>query len=382
MVHFPEEIIGEILIRLPAKSLVRFHCVSKSWNANLTSQLFVKSHLDRSLRCRSIKLLRYERGGFPRIGIWSGGSDEFCRFDPQFQPSIGNFQLVGSCNGVICLSTLSRGNCSASDIYLWNPSINEFMALPQPGCPVSAAIGFGINPYSGHLDDIKVISIRNRYSCGSEFRSPRSSSGDSLRGNSWKQIETALPSWYSYYLGRQVMYKEFICWCANPREDHRSTWLLVSFDVINEVFTEMMLPENIAFSEKSITTIEGCISVSGHESYRIYEVWIMKEFGIPKSWTQLYLIKLPEYSPMHYELLGSAGAGELVFFILGLHSQTNLSYIGSYDLESKQFNQCIELDASSASGSCLVDYVTSLVSVLPKYTAECSHSVRANKLIG
>lgn len=84
---------------------------------------------------------------------------------------------------------------------------------------------------------------------------------------------------------------------------------------------------------------------------------------------------------MHYELLGSAEAGELVFFILGLHSQANPAYIGSYDLESKQFNQCIRLDASSASGSCLVDYVDSLVSVLPKHTAECGRSVHTNKLI-
>ncbi|KAL3718117.1 hypothetical protein ACJRO7_003278 [Eucalyptus globulus] len=103
--------------------------------------------------------------------------------------------------------------------------------------------------------------------------------------------------------------------------------------------------------------MEGCESVSGHESYRSCEVWIMKEFGVPKSWTQLYRIILLEYSPMHYELLGSAGAGELVFLILGLHSQANQAYIGSYDLKSKQFNQCIKLDASSASGRCLVDYV-------------------------
>ncbi|KNA13201.1 hypothetical protein SOVF_118210 [Spinacia oleracea] len=43
----PEEMIVEVLLRLPAKSVGRFRCVSNRWSCLLTEPQFIKSHLNR-----------------------------------------------------------------------------------------------------------------------------------------------------------------------------------------------------------------------------------------------------------------------------------------------------------------------------------------------
>ncbi|RXH90692.1 hypothetical protein DVH24_035456 [Malus domestica] len=47
--HIPEEILFEILVRLPVKSLLRFRCVCKSWNTLISSPDFRNAHLEKNI---------------------------------------------------------------------------------------------------------------------------------------------------------------------------------------------------------------------------------------------------------------------------------------------------------------------------------------------
>ena len=46
--NFPQDIVEEILLRLPVKSLVRFTLVSTSWGSLISSSPFVKLHFQRA----------------------------------------------------------------------------------------------------------------------------------------------------------------------------------------------------------------------------------------------------------------------------------------------------------------------------------------------
>ncbi|KAK1678624.1 hypothetical protein QYE76_039472 [Lolium multiflorum] len=43
--ELPEELVLEILIRQPVKSLRRFKCVSKAWRTEISDPYFIRSHL-------------------------------------------------------------------------------------------------------------------------------------------------------------------------------------------------------------------------------------------------------------------------------------------------------------------------------------------------
>lgn len=47
--YLPNEVLVDILVRVPVKSLLRFRCVSKKWNSLISSPAFINTHLNRAL---------------------------------------------------------------------------------------------------------------------------------------------------------------------------------------------------------------------------------------------------------------------------------------------------------------------------------------------
>src|ERR1044072_3199964 len=54
----PEELIVEILLRVPARSLLRFRCVCKSWKTLISNPQFVKDHTNITISDTSITYQR------------------------------------------------------------------------------------------------------------------------------------------------------------------------------------------------------------------------------------------------------------------------------------------------------------------------------------
>jgi hypothetical protein len=52
-----KDMVMQILLKLPVKSMLRFRCASKSWNSLVTSPGFMKNHLDKA---KQLLLLRTE----------------------------------------------------------------------------------------------------------------------------------------------------------------------------------------------------------------------------------------------------------------------------------------------------------------------------------
>ncbi|KAI8008747.1 F-box/kelch-repeat protein [Camellia lanceoleosa] len=126
--YLPEEVLIEILSRLPVKSLLRFTCVSKPWRSLITSPSFINTHLNKSTNntLTHLLLLRYTCLN-PNQEHYSLHFDNktFNRYAQFISPFKTHFyfRVVGTCNGLVCLSDDRFGD--KHNIILWNPMIRK-----------------------------------------------------------------------------------------------------------------------------------------------------------------------------------------------------------------------------------------------------------------
>ncbi|XP_020270774.1 putative F-box protein At1g50870 [Asparagus officinalis] len=117
----PSEIIYDILLKLHVKTLARFRCVCKSWQALISDPIFIESHHRRSKQNPLVLLSRRcHPGGGLRWFSTHGDAKEFVSMNPQ--PN----------NRLVTLPTYLDLVCvyDSSRIYLCNPSIEQLVCLP------------------------------------------------------------------------------------------------------------------------------------------------------------------------------------------------------------------------------------------------------------
>ncbi|KAF2293402.1 hypothetical protein GH714_001303 [Hevea brasiliensis] len=280
--HLPQELLAEILSRLPVKSILICRCVSKTWYSLITDPSFIAHHLKKTA-ARNSGLLFFgyvtEELDFPfkpyaRYLLYPDESFPANHVEELDCPLKGLkvlYKIVGSCNGVFCLS-YGRYN----RVVLWNPSVRKIVKIPWPNVTLNShglhkdSLGFG---FDSSADDYKLVRI--------------------------------------VYL---------------PAPDKTGVWYaIVSFSLGEEVFGEMEVPDclvekypiiDVAVSDGSLLLVvvtklteEGCFSV-----------WMMKEYGVPGSWTKLFNIsgleriqRLVAFRQSGEVLLAAVG-GDLVFY--------------------------------------------------------------------
>ncbi|KAL4379551.1 hypothetical protein GQ457_02G032280 [Hibiscus cannabinus] len=123
--YMPVEVIVRILKRLPAKSVVRFRSVCKSWDTLISDPSFISTHLQASLSNNtSFLLFLCVKNGKTRFSLHYDQDG----FEESKQLHLPPFSSVlGSCNGLICVQLFSF----VVDFLLWNPSIQKVRAV-QP----------------------------------------------------------------------------------------------------------------------------------------------------------------------------------------------------------------------------------------------------------
>ncbi|XP_038706485.1 F-box protein At1g11270-like [Tripterygium wilfordii] len=168
----PHDVVLDILLRLPVKSLKRFKCVCKSWCSNFEETDFIrKHHLSNAARgtnlCTLVKSVPIFDDRFgtnvilspgetwqPRIVVnFSLLSNETIRVRETINiPSVdfpACMSMVDECEGLILL----RGCCAYDNpdpVLLLNPATQELKTLPQSSVEhplnkeISGYCGFGL----------------------------------------------------------------------------------------------------------------------------------------------------------------------------------------------------------------------------------------------
>ncbi|KAJ4826164.1 hypothetical protein Tsubulata_023034 [Turnera subulata] len=289
----PSAIVEEILLLLPYKCIHRFRSVSKSWSSLLVSEEFQKLRFKSSPPELNVqKILHSFHGcygedyGMPLESFDYRGGEETCT--QLFFPVERRFlKLIGSCNGLVCLTQESLVN-NYRDIFLWNPFTGVYRKLPHTKgmsgrYGVYRAYGFG---YDSVADDYKVflavvrrVSIRNKvrrlYPVVQIF---------SLKTGSWKSVKNPDRCL------QDILKRDSVGLFLNGalHWSKRDTAKITAFDLVKETFYDVPPPpEQEGLGYRGIGgMVGGYLCAPWYLAPRSEPcvVWVMKEYMNKKSW--------------------------------------------------------------------------------------------------
>ncbi|KAL2455184.1 putative F-box protein [Abeliophyllum distichum] len=143
--HFPEDILFEVVSRLPSKSVGHFTTVSKSWYAFIRSPAFIASHLNRSIARNvdddSLHCLLDVPTTLDEHKTCTVLCDNTVSVDEVHEVYEVELPMdfesktcrpVGSYNGLVCLTDDGYGY--GRIIYVWNPLLRKFKCIIGTSC--------------------------------------------------------------------------------------------------------------------------------------------------------------------------------------------------------------------------------------------------------
>ncbi|WMV57390.1 hypothetical protein MTR67_050775 [Solanum verrucosum] len=180
-IHFPEEIIVDILIRLPVPSLLRFKCASKFWKTIISDQYFKVKHYNYAKNNKKILIT-----GLSQIPEAGTHISYYCSSLSSSQP-LQNLCCPSNhkpCNYIIlcCCDGLALLCCRRGDHLLWNPSTNESVQLPNHEITSLFGSTYGLG-YDSISDDYKILRVEHMVNGRG-----RPSKILALKSGSWRKI--------------------------------------------------------------------------------------------------------------------------------------------------------------------------------------------------
>ncbi|XP_057462730.1 F-box protein CPR1-like [Actinidia eriantha] len=374
--HFPCELIENILLRISVKNLLRYRCVSKSWHTLIDDHYFVKKHLEYNVKSNTgLGLIVKEDFDDNSIlmvhldDMVGHGQCDFVRVD------IDNMDnIVGSCNGLICLSSYH--------LTIWNPSTGRAYDLPynptkiscrdpsiqeSPEIETTAIFGFGHDSISA---DYKIMTMEvetrdNIFFCTGLWVY-------SLKTKSWTiSSSPSFPSKQYRIIPRYGVFASNALHWNMARQEFNSIQydqhLIGAFDLGGDnQFYEIQLPDCVNFSNVvnrllNLGVLNECLCVCcDHPTVTAQiDIWVMKEYGVKESWIRLisFLPTGPDLNstvkPLAYSRCGLK--------VLLLDCYSKYSKLLWYDLKTKNITTTLLLGQDWAN-ACLAEvYMYSLI---------------------
>ncbi|CAJ2634485.1 unnamed protein product [Trifolium pratense] len=340
--YLPHELITQILLRLPVKSLILFKSVCKSWFSLISDTHFANSHfqLTSGTHTRRILLMSTSRPRESRsIDFEASSLDDdsvSVSLYPNFIPleSYSFIRIKGSCRGFLLLHCYYEQRLpmfGIYDIYIWNPSTGfhkEIPFSPFASDPdkqyFNYFYGFG---YDQSTNDYLLV----RMSSDSHFNDlPPHGEYFSLRANTWKEIEGTQFPYRNPMEDEQLtvgfLFNGAIHWFAYRCDLNRQ--VIVAFDLLERKLFDMHLPDDFhrELNEFGFWVFGEFLSLWAvyygddvHDNSTL-EVWVMKEYKVDSPWTKTLVLPFGGTSRKNFPPICSTKSGD----IIGTNSHTGL----------------------------------------------------------
>ncbi|KAK9699587.1 hypothetical protein RND81_08G183600 [Saponaria officinalis] len=351
MANIPEDILHLcILPRLPVKSVIRFKCVSKSWQTLISSPNFIRLHHCHTQSSDTNRLIISANPDSTYFHIYNLDSllDPPSIF-PYPITEILNFRvhaiIVTSC-GFFLLIQIRRYRKS-NKLILLNPSTRSYHLIPSQNLPHDClSVKFGLYLDEDN-DDYKIVRIsstdhpQDRYTWETMIYS--------FKTNSWRLIETKVKS-AMFYTGNLTAFvvNNLLHIFVSATNRSIKTVRIGCFDIRAEQWTNDIALPNYNLDEYSLHVLDGSICVIGdeYEIPGIYSVWVMKDDWVKLMSTRLHYFRYNQYYPITYrpgsrhELLCKRN-GHSGFYWYDLQDKVG-RYAASYNDAYARGRYCIE----------------------------------------
>lgn len=272
----PDELVFEILIRLPVKSLVRFKAVSKAWRATISDPFFIRAQLGCSKQRQ-----RQNPSSFlitPQVLLEPNSTPEEYAIKPLstdihfYQWNLREFDICSSttelihrrhfpdgefgpvshlahCDGLVLLPTNTKA-------YVFNPATGDAVALPESRRNMVRHVmalpaGLGLDASTGRYKVARFF-LRSRHMkrggkvpMGMEVFTISSGGGEDNRSSSWRETLADPP--YPV-LGAQtgIHYQGYLFFFINKKSNReQSPNGLLRFSLQDETFGVTLLPSDM-----------------------------------------------------------------------------------------------------------------------------------------
>ncbi|KAK9182337.1 hypothetical protein WN944_025480 [Citrus x changshan-huyou] len=250
MSNLPDDVLIEVLSRLPVKSLLRFKCACKQWLSLISDPGFALLQYKRTARNSPPKILLSKRSLYSKDSpLRSFDCSTTSLHDqraltrlhfPFIRPD-SMVRFIGSCHGLICLALDNY-----REIFIWNPSTGAYTKLPADP---DATYDYDIVKYGFGYDS-------------------------STNG----------------YKGRPMgtLVNESLHWLTNNQCEF-GMFGITAFDLATDKFSRVPKPDfDYAHQAMGLGVVGGrlCLLALGAK----VELWVMKENGVKCSWQKLYCL--------------------------------------------------------------------------------------------
>ncbi|KAH0759985.1 hypothetical protein KY290_023478 [Solanum tuberosum] len=251
----PEDVVIDILLRLPVESLLRFKCVRKDWCALIKSPSFIEKHFHHKNNCArllvcNLKVAREVHPIVKSVAFSLLPKEIVPGVTPEQKillqlPRITHFTCVaGPVDGLFLVQKKFYGD----NVYLglWNPATKEFRTLPPAPFEIEGFFTnhdhqFGLG-FDLLTQDYKVVWIRVFWDMpGQGANNCVYACVYSSCNNSWKHLTPEFPpsSTLSAPLDATYLNRVYY-WLCRGLDD---IYTIRSFDMGSEQFGEIQVPD-------------------------------------------------------------------------------------------------------------------------------------------